>query len=763
MDNSSLNETIYNGTPAVGNRTEGSATFSFNASSIEGIYKVHYLWNWSCLNETLPEEEREVIGILITTENVSVEWVTEGADTDGEGIIDINEAIGWDVNVTDANGTYTIHVTSDPNRMDTDSDGLNDRDEWNWFTNSSDPRSVDTDGDGVSDLVELLWDYDLLSYDTDGDGLDDGAELMFNSDPKDDDTDDDGLNDKEEFELNSDPNNTDTDSDGLNDKDEKDCGSSLLLPDPDDDTLFDILECALGTDPWNPDTDDDGLRDGFEVHTLNTSALLNDTDFDLLEDGGELTWKTDPLLNDTDLDGLWDGRELNLGTNPLYKDTDYDGLNDSEDPDSYAAHGGHIILAHDPDEDIDEFIDNLVRYTNVTTVTAEELLVNYSNASYIVLVGRPDAGNGTVGNITKTILADSNETLTKMLESDYDRFALKFGVWNSTQTIVMLSRPYPGDHWRVLTMLKDRRETVLLGSVEMAWPTPRDLFRVDSENTIRETDSYIWVALDAPVTPWVKLSRFDASTTPIALTHASGLARYDESVGRYLEINVSENVQDETGDIIKFAWIFMYYTASDLDKTGDGDADDVEDINESTLVLYRYDESQDRWIKLSEDLWWVFETQINTTNTERYNKSYEGYIRANISHFSLYGLGVERPPPPLIGGGTSTPGDSDNDGWSDIKEMLKGTDPYNPDTDGDGIIDSLDPFPLNPLLPEKPALTPTTSSGPIPTPTLTPTLLPTETPTPLAPFPKTPLVVTIATLIAMIIVAIAYVRLRRRS
>jgi hypothetical protein len=727
MDNSSLNETIYNGTPVTGNRTEGSATFSFNASSTEGIYKLRYLWNWSYLNETLPEAEREVIGIIITTENVSAEWVSEGADTDGDGIIDINEAIGWDINVTDANGTHMIHVTSDPGRVDTDFDGLTDGEEYNYGYDSSNPRAVDTDGDGVTDLVEILWDYDLLSYDTDGDGLDDGTELTFNSDPKDTDTDDDGLNDLEEFEFNSDPNNQDTDGDGLNDSEEVACNSSLLLPDPDDDMLFDNLECSLLTDPWDPDTDDDGLQDGYEVYVTNTSALINDTDFDLLDDGDELTWKTDPLFNDTDVDGLWDGIELDLGTNPLYKDTDYDGINDSEDFDSYAAHVEQIVLAYDPEEHTDEFMTNLERYTNVTNVSVDELFANYTDSPYIVLVGRPGAGNGTVGNITRTILADSNETLTQMLESDYDRFALKYGVWNSTQTVVMLSRPYSGDHWRTLTMLKSMRETVLPNSVEVEWPTPRDLFRVDSENALKETDSYLWVALDEAVTPTVKLTHFTASTTPIALTYASGLTRYDESVGRYLEINVSENVQNETGDIVTQAWIFMYYTAADLDRTGDGDADDAEDINESTLVLYRYDESTDRWMKLSEDLWWVFETEVNTTNTELYNKSYEGYVWANVSHFSLFGIASEGEAPPR---GGYKPRDSDSDGWGDVNEMLKGTDPNNPDTDGDGIIDSEDPYPLDPTRPVQPTTAPLPSATPSASPTITPApeTTPTETP-----------------------------------
>lgn len=762
--NSSLNETIYNGTPVIGNRTEGSANFSFNASSTEGIFEVRCLWKWSYLDEVLPEAEREVIGIIITTENASAEWVTDGPDTDGDGIIDLNEAIGWDVTFTDANGTHTIHVNSDPRRSDTDSDGLNDLYEWNWFTDSSDPRSADTDGDGVTDPVELLWLYNLLSFDTDGDGLDDGTELAFNSDPKVVDTDDDELNDKEEFELNSDPNTPDTDGDGLGDKAEKECGSSLLQPDPDDDTLFDSLECELGTDPWNPDTDDDGLLDGYEVHALNTSPLLNDTDFDLLDDGEELMWKTDPLYNDTDLDGLWDGTELELGTNPLYRDTDYDSINDSEDPDSYAAHVEHIVLARDPATEIDEFADNLAWYTNVTTVTADELLMNnYTDEPYIVLVGRPDAGDGTVGNITHNILADDNETLTLMLESDYDRFAIKYGVWNSTQTVVMLAHPYPSDHWRVLTMLKTMRETVFPCSVEVEWPTPRDLFRVDSENTLKETDSFIWVALDEAVIPRVKLSRYDASTTPITLTHRLGLARYDEPIGRYLEINVSENIQNETGESVKQAWIYMYYTAADLDRTGDGLANDPRDIYENTLRLYSFDENTGRWTKLSEDLSWVFETGMNTTNVELYGKSYEGYVWANVSHFSLYSIASEGRG---RGGGGGAAQDSDSDGWSDTKELIEGTDPYNPDTDGDSVIDSEDTFPLDPTRPPQPVVTPTPTVSPPATPGLTPTPEPTSTASPVAtPIPEEPGFETVLWLLALgfaVVLATAARKRRRR-
>jgi hypothetical protein len=45
--------------------------------------------------------------------------------------------------------------------------------------------------------------------------------------------------------------------------------------------------------------------------------------------------------------------------------------------------------------------------------------------------------------------------------------------------------------------------------------------------------------------------------------------------------------------------------------------------------------------------------------------------------------------------------DSDNDGLTDEQEKLLGTDPLNPDTDGDGLLDSRDPNPLVPGKQEK--------------------------------------------------------------
>jgi hypothetical protein len=88
------------------------------------------------------------------------------ADTDGDGLTDGNE-----VNTT----------KSDPARADTDGDGLKDGDE---VTAKSDPTKTDTDADTLSDGDEVnLYKTDPTKADTDGDGSDDGKEVNTGDDP----------------------------------------------------------------------------------------------------------------------------------------------------------------------------------------------------------------------------------------------------------------------------------------------------------------------------------------------------------------------------------------------------------------------------------------------------------------------------------------------------------------------------------------------------------------------------------------------------
>jgi hypothetical protein len=671
-------------------------------------------------------------------------------DSDGDGLTDLNETIGWTVTFTNATGTYTLEVSSEPLMADTDLDGLTDYGE---FIHLANPRDVDTDDDGLTDLVEYVLGTNILHYDTDGDGLDDGTEITFGSDPFLIDTDHDNLSDYEEFYLaihfpyyaglnfSTDPTKPDTDGDGLNDSQEINF-SDPLLPDTDGDSLLDGEEWKLGTDPWNPDNDGDGLIDGHE-NFFKTNLTNPDTDNDGVNDSEEIDLHLDPLLNDTDGDGLLDGDELNRSLNPLSRDSDGDGIIDSEDFDSFTPFEEHVFLAYDPDSDTDEFAEKLntsLNFTYLHVVSLDALLSNHSDAPYIVLVGRPDSENGTVGSLIRDLLNDSGEVLTNMLESDSYRLVVRYGVWNSTQTILMLSHPYQRDHYRVLNILKSRTVKILPDSVTVGYSAPLDFFEIDTIDTLKETDSIIAAALEEPVTLSLQLSRYTGLTVPFALTEASGLTGDDEALGSYLEIELHAMEQNETVRNLTGATVKMYYTAAELDRTGDGDADDEADINEGTLKMYWYDETQGRWLQLSTDMPWVLGLGIDTTNLELYGNSYEGYIWADVLHFSTYGLAghigwpTPTPSPVAWRRGGYVQRDTDNDSWSDIKELIEGTDPYNPDTDGDGFIDSEDPFPLDSTLPPQPVITPIplvspsappTTPGPVPTPSAPPIATPT--------------------------------------
>ena len=73
-------------------------------------------------------------------------------------------------------------------------DGL--RDDAEVFTYGTDPNKADSDGDGLSDGDEVTRQTDPLDLDTDDDGLEDGEEVAtYGTDPKDSDSDDDGLED----------------------------------------------------------------------------------------------------------------------------------------------------------------------------------------------------------------------------------------------------------------------------------------------------------------------------------------------------------------------------------------------------------------------------------------------------------------------------------------------------------------------------------------------------------------------------------------
>ena len=300
--------------------------------------------------------------------------VTPG-DTDGDGIPDFVEAItgtssldadsdndGLADAAEDANQNGIVDVgETDPLNPDTDGDSINDGVESGVTAGVADPDgagpAVGTTGSFVGD-ADPASTTDPLNPDTDGDGLGDGVE----------DANQNGSNDSPVIGGTgtsgvgeTDANNSDSDGDGLSDGDEVN-GSGDLAP-------------FGATDPLDTDTDDGGALDGAEAQagTPTDPTIGNalddaiDTDNDGVFDAVEALLGTDPNDPDTDNDGLLDGQEAgNDGvvgpgeTDPLDADSDDDGLTDGQED---ANNSGSLDVGEtdplNPDTDGDGIADGV--------------------------------------------------------------------------------------------------------------------------------------------------------------------------------------------------------------------------------------------------------------------------------------------------------------------------------------------------------------------------------------------------------------------
>jgi gliding motility-associated-like protein len=200
----------------------------------------------------------------------------------------------------------------------------------------------------LCDTAQVVINVNEFNNDTDGDGITNDDEIANGTDPADpcdpnpnalgsNDCDNDGLTNDEEITAGTDNTNPDTDGDGINDGTEVDNGTIPLDPcdpnvgavgtaDCDGDNLDNDGEVLAGTDNTNPDTDGDGFIDGEEVlngsdpldvcSPLATAVGTADCDNDGLDNDNETFNGTDPTNPDTDGDGINDGEEVNNGSNP---------------------------------------------------------------------------------------------------------------------------------------------------------------------------------------------------------------------------------------------------------------------------------------------------------------------------------------------------------------------------------------------------------------------------------------------------------------
>jgi len=591
-------------------------------------------------------------------------------DSDNDGLNDRQELKGMN----------SVHwagiIKTDPSLKDTDFDGFSDLEEWMFGGPDIEnphphPCKNDSDSDGLMDEFEYNWwvnEYptpdpvlSILNPDVDGEGLLDGEEFDYGTDPTDIDTDgdfdtnDDGVisTDEQNAVMNNgnpgdftdygeiqgntwvqwpfglsnckplnptptNPLNNDSDGDDLTDAVEYNEGTNPVSEDSDGDgikntrdALFFHANCS------EPDTDNDYLQDGREVQYFNlTRGISNDTiaslhylndsdiDNDGLLDGYELRIGTDPLNNDTDEDGLLDGHEVEIGSYPLVKDSDEDSLWDGPEVHDYSTNP----LRRDTDND---------GLTDATEVEEGSLYILYQ------------------GNVT--YFTDPNDP-----DSDDD------GLTDGEE--------YFGWNWAL-----DRR--VAPGSTEIDEPIQE------------EDDDYIPKILYSAPDPY--RARFqthpaeadtdldglnDGLEKDIVLspltddTDADNWPDFDE-------IDYMENRFTDTWENVPDIWHYLDY---DMDGVNDW-----EEVQSSTDMLVQDTDMDglDDWTELfvpvsvANETFETFDADANftiTTNTtlpenERYTDATEF--------------------------------DSDFDGLSDYYELMNGTNPLHPDSDSDGLTD----------------------------------------------------------------------------
>ena len=240
----------------------------------EGEIVVDCVGSSTCLGDELPQfnPEDDIDGDGLPYRD---EYCSAAYDADGKYSIELARQI---------QGNQPPYCT-DPNKEDTDGDGISDGREAQIGT---DPLHVDSDGDGLADGEE----YCEAAYDADGNYTLSSAVTAYAQEV---------ASHPDNYHYCTNPANEDTDGDGIPDATEIGCGefdatTHLCSASAKEDERGKVNI----TNPLNADTDGDGIPDGVE-----------DADHDghwrpgSYEEGGE----TNPTNVDTDGDGLPDGKE----------------------------------------------------------------------------------------------------------------------------------------------------------------------------------------------------------------------------------------------------------------------------------------------------------------------------------------------------------------------------------------------------------------------------------------------------------------------
>ncbi|MGB1979789.1 MAG: BspA family leucine-rich repeat surface protein [Flavobacteriaceae bacterium] len=628
------------------------------------------------------------------TSDFTITLVDDEVDTDGDGTYDYDDAFPNDPTEfidTDKDGI------GDNADNDDDNDGQSDELE---LANGTDPLVAndapgDSDGDGQSDLVDNDDDNDGVidaldrfpldpneSSDTDGDGLGDNADT---------DDDDDGFTDIQENSLGTDPldpNSTpeDSDSDKLPDLTEAVIGTDPSNPDTDGDRVIDG-EDDYPKDPnyqydtdgdgipnkEDPDDDNDGIEDASDPYPLDPNNLA-DTDGDGLNDALDLdddndgftdtqedAAGTDPLDSnsipgDRDKDGLTDIEEASLGTNPDNPDTDDDGVSDKFDSDpldpdtGLDSDGDGIPDSIDSDDDNDGIID-----------INDDLPLDATESNDFDQDGIGDNADMDDDNDGYTDAqeiedgTDIQDPLSFPVDPDND------GLTNNQELALGTDPNNPDTDGDGISDLNDVEP--LSGDLSLDTDNDGVIDILDSDDDNDGYEDQLELELDS--------DSKDANSYPEDQDQDK-LPDVTE-----IEMGTDPNNPDSDGDGIldgQDDFPLDANSSEDTDRDGISDTNDPDDDNDG-----------------------VNDTDDAFPKDPGENKDTDGDGIGDNADFDDDNDGYSDQSE-IVGGSDaynaqSTPEDADDDFLSDALELILETDPNNPDTDGDGIIDGQDPSP----------------------------------------------------------------------
>jgi gliding motility-associated-like protein len=472
--------------------------------------------------------------------------------------------------------------------------------------------------------------------------------------------------------------------------------------DCDNDGLTNDEELTGGTDPLNPDSDGDGVLDGTEVsdgtdannpcdlliasQTVTPSAAWGalDCDNDGLTNDEELTGGTDPLNPDSDGDGVLDGTEVLDGTdanNPCDLliasqtvtpsaawgdlDCDNDGLTNDEE-----LTGGTDPL--NPDSDGDGVLDGTEVADGTDANDPCELLIASQTVTPSAAWGALDCDNDGLTNDQE--LLGGTDPLNP--DSDGD------GVLDGTEVADGTDANNPCDlliasqtvttsaAWGALDCDNDglTNDEELTGGTDPLNPDS------DGDGVLDGTEVADGTDANDPCDLLIASQTVTPSTTWGALDcDNDGLTNDQELLGGTDPLN-----PDTDGDGV-------------LDGTEVADGTDANNPCDLLIVSQTVTPSA-AWGALDCDNDGLTNDQELLGGTDPLNPDTDGDGVLDGTEVAD-GTDANNPCDLLIASQTVTPSaawgalDCDNDGLTNDQELLGGTDPLNPDSDGDGVLD----------------------------------------------------------------------------